>query len=73
METVLAVEPQVRAWAELFQAKHHALFLALCPVCAAKYKEFVKRAVDEHYRVYSAIVSAKASSNSKFDSPDESI
>jgi glucosamine--fructose-6-phosphate aminotransferase (isomerizing) len=27
METVLAVEPQVRDWARRFQAKHHALFL----------------------------------------------
>lgn len=27
MESVLAVEPQVRDWARRFQAKHHALFL----------------------------------------------
>jgi len=27
METVLAVEPQVRDWAARFRAKHHALFL----------------------------------------------
>jgi glucosamine--fructose-6-phosphate aminotransferase (isomerizing) len=27
MEAVLSVEPQVRAWAGRFQAKHHALFL----------------------------------------------
>jgi glucosamine--fructose-6-phosphate aminotransferase (isomerizing) len=27
MEAVLAVEPQVRAWAERFRPKHHALFL----------------------------------------------
>ncbi len=27
MEAVLSVEPQVRAWAQRFRAKHHALFL----------------------------------------------
>jgi hypothetical protein len=25
------------------ESEHHELFLALCPICAAKYKEFVKR------------------------------
>ena len=26
-----------------FRKEHHAQFLALCPLCAAKYKEFIKR------------------------------
>jgi hypothetical protein len=40
-------------------AEHHALFLALCPVCAAKYKEFVKRDEGEDKRVRGTIASAK--------------
>jgi hypothetical protein len=28
--------------------EHHAFYLALCPVCAAKYKEFVKRDPQAH-------------------------
>lgn len=40
-------------------AEHHSLFLALCPVCAAKYKEFVKRDAGEHERIFGAIASAK--------------
>lgn len=39
-------------------AEHPALFLALCPVCAAKYKEFVKRDAGEHERIFGAIASA---------------
>jgi hypothetical protein len=40
-------------------AEHHALFLALCPVCAAQYTEFVKRDADEHERVRGDIASAE--------------
>lgn len=39
-------------------AEHHALFLALCPVCAAKYKEFIKRDADAHERVRGAVAAA---------------
>ncbi len=39
--------------------EHHALFLALCPVCAAKYKEFVKRDPGERVRICGAVSSAK--------------
>ena len=31
---------------DTFSKEHQALFLALCPVCAAKYKEFIKRDED---------------------------
>ncbi len=41
------------------RAEHHALFLALCPVCAAKYKEFVKHDAGERERIFSAIASSK--------------
>jgi hypothetical protein len=36
--------------------EHHALFLALCPVCAAKYKEFVRRDPAALERFQSALV-----------------
>lgn len=39
--------------------EHHSLYLALCPVCAAKYKEFVKRDNNELKRVREAIASAR--------------
>ena len=37
--------------------EHHALFLALCPVCAAKYKEFVKHDPVASERFQGALIS----------------
>lgn len=38
--------------------EHHALYLALCPICAAKYKEFVKRDPPALEQLQSALASA---------------
>ncbi len=41
--------------------EHHSLYLALCPVCAAKYKEFVKCDPEALDQLQSAISSAEES------------
>lgn len=38
------------------QIEHEALFLALCPLCSAKYKEFVKRDLQEMQKVKQAVI-----------------
>ena len=42
----------------LLAHEHHALFLALCPVCAAKYKEFVKHDPVALERFQGALISS---------------
>ncbi len=38
------------------EIEHHELYLALCPVCAAKFKEFVKRDPEQKEKLVSSII-----------------
>jgi hypothetical protein len=38
-----------------FKREHEAVYLALCPVCAAKYKEFVKSSQEQLQQIYEEI------------------
>ena len=41
---------------DFFGREHEAQFLALCPLCAAMYKEFVKRDEEEMMRLKNALM-----------------
>ena len=44
---------------EYFGKEQDAQFLALCPLCAAKYKEFVKRDEEQEAKLYHALQNAE--------------
>ena len=44
---------------DYFPKEHEVQFLALCPLCAAKYKEFVKRDEEQEAELYHALQSAE--------------
>lgn len=44
---------------QYFGKEHEVQFLALCPVCAAKYQEFVKRDDEQEAKLYHALQNAK--------------
>ncbi len=46
---------------ELFQKEHEAQYLALCPLCAAKYKEFVKLELDVMVKLRNSFKCSSAS------------